>query len=138
MDHVDGKEPAFPSRWGNEQARVDHESREDPRFLTTGAGSVWTLKQGDGTISRVDTRSGKLLATIEAGLSGRGGEIAYGEGSIWATLFGFPITRIDPATNRVMQQWTGKGGRQHSRRFGVSLAHRPPLARRAGPLVSLR
>jgi virginiamycin B lyase len=81
-----------------------------PRFLATGAGSVWTLNQGDGTISRVDTRSGKLLATIEAGLSGQGGEIAYGEGSIWATLFGFPITRIDPATNRVMQQWTGKGG----------------------------
>jgi virginiamycin B lyase len=81
-----------------------------PRFLTTGAGSVWTLNQGDGTISRVDTRSGKLLATIEAGLSGHGGEIAYGEGSVWATLFGFPITRIDPATNRVMQQWIGKGG----------------------------
>jgi virginiamycin B lyase len=81
-----------------------------PRFLTTGAGSVWTLNQGDGTISRVDTRSGKLLATIEAGLSGHGGEIAYGEGSIWATLFGFPITRIDPATNRVTHQWTGKGG----------------------------
>jgi virginiamycin B lyase len=81
-----------------------------PRFLTTGAGSVWTLNQGNGTISRVDTRSGKLLATIEAGLAGRGGEIAYGEGSIWATLSGFPITRIDPATNRVMQQWTGKGG----------------------------
>ena len=39
-----------------------------------------------------------------------GGEIAYGEGSVWATLLGFPITRIDPATNKVVQQWTGKGG----------------------------
>ncbi len=37
-------------------------------------------------------------------------EIAYGEGSVWATLFGFPITKIDPATNKVTQQWTGKGG----------------------------
>ena len=81
-----------------------------PRFLAVGAGSVWTLNQGDGTISRVDTTSGKLVATIEAGLSGEGGEIAFGEGSVWATLFGFPITRIDPATNKVTQQWTGKGG----------------------------
>jgi virginiamycin B lyase len=81
-----------------------------PRFLTVGAGSVWTLNQGDGTISRVDTRSGKLSAVIEAGLSGTGGEIAYGEGSVWATVSGFPITRIDPATNKVVQQWTGKGG----------------------------
>lgn len=73
-------------------------------------GSVWTLNQGDGTISRVDTRTGKLSAVIEAGLSGAGGEIAYGEGSVWATLLGFPLTRIDPATNKVAQQWTGKGG----------------------------
>ena len=83
---------------------------KSPRFLTVGAGSVWTLNQGDGTISRVDTRTGKLSAVIKAGLSGAGGEIAYGEGSVWATLSGFPITKIDPATNQVAQQWAGKGG----------------------------
>ena len=81
-----------------------------PRFLTVGAGSVWTLNQGDGTISRVDARTGQLLATLDAGLTGASGEIAYGEGAVWATLEGFPITKIDPATNRVVQQWTGKGG----------------------------
>jgi streptogramin lyase len=81
-----------------------------PRFLTTGAGSVWTLNQGDGTISRVDTKSNKLIATIEAGIPGTGGEIAFGEGSVWATVFQIPISRIDPATNAVVQQWTGNGG----------------------------
>ncbi len=34
-------------------------------------------------------------ATIEAGLKGGGGEIAVGEGSVWVTLFKFPITRIE-------------------------------------------
>jgi virginiamycin B lyase len=81
-----------------------------PRFLTVGEGSVWVLNQGDGTVSRVDAATGKLLATIPAGIPGLGGEIAYGGGSVWATVFGFPITRIDPATNKVMQQWAGKGG----------------------------
>jgi virginiamycin B lyase len=81
-----------------------------PRFLTAGEGSVWVLNQGDGTVSRVDAMSGKLLATISAGIPGLGGEIAYGGGSVWATVFGYPITRIDPATNKVVQQWTGKGG----------------------------
>jgi virginiamycin B lyase len=81
-----------------------------PRFLTVGDGSVWVLNQGDGTVSRVDAVTGKLLATIVAGIPGPGGEIAYGGGSVWATVFGFPITRIDPATNKVVQQWTGKGG----------------------------
>ena len=81
-----------------------------PRFLTTGAGSVWTLNQGDGTISRIDTKSNKLIATIEAGIPGTGGEIAFGEGSVWATVFQIPMSKIDPATNAVVQQWTGNGG----------------------------
>jgi virginiamycin B lyase len=81
-----------------------------PRFLTTGDGSVWVLNQGDGTISRVDATTGALLVTIPAGIPGLGGEIAYGGGSVWATVFGYPITRIDPARNKVVQQWVGNGG----------------------------
>jgi YVTN family beta-propeller protein len=81
-----------------------------PRFLTAGAGSVWTLNQGDGTISRVDTKTNRNIANIEAGIPGVGGEIAFGFGSAWATVMGFPITRVDAATNRVVQQWVGDGG----------------------------
>ena len=81
-----------------------------PRFLTAGAGSVWTLNQGDGTISRIDQKTGKLQATISAGIPGLGGEIAYGGGFVWSTVFGYPVTRIDPASNQVVQQWTGEGG----------------------------
>jgi virginiamycin B lyase len=87
-----------------------------PRFLTVGAGSVWILNQGDGSISRVDAASGKLIANIPAGIPGLGGEIAFGAGAVWATVFKFPITRIDPATNIVMRQWHGPGG--DSIRFG--------------------
>ena len=81
-----------------------------PRFLTVGAGSVWTLNQGDGTVSRVDAKSGKPVANIEAGIPGGGGEIAFGEGHVWATIFQIPLTEIDPATNAVIKQWTGPGG----------------------------
>jgi virginiamycin B lyase len=81
-----------------------------PRFLTVGAGSVWTLNQGDGTISRVDMKTNGLVATIPAGIPGTGGEIAFGEGSVWATVFEVPISRIDPASNVVVRQWLGLGG----------------------------
>jgi len=81
-----------------------------PRFLTVGEGSVWTLNQGDGSISRVDMRTNRVVATIPAGLSGAGGEIAAGDGSIWATVLTIPLTRIDPATNAVVQQFVGAGG----------------------------
>jgi streptogramin lyase len=107
------------SNEGNALVRVDPGSNKvigttpigpKPRFLTVGEGSVWVLNQGDGSISRVDASTGKLLATIQAGIPGLGGEIAYGGGSVWATVFGYPITRIDPKTNTVVRQWTGKGG----------------------------
>ena len=67
------------------------------------------LNQGDGTVSRVDAATAKLLATIPAGIPGLGGEIAFGGGSVWATVFGYPITQIDPAKNKVIRQWTDKG-----------------------------
>lgn len=81
-----------------------------PRFLTAGAGSVWTLNQGDGTISRVDMKRRKLLTNIAAGLPGTGGEIAFGDGHVWATVFQIPLSKIDPSTNRVVKQWVGAGG----------------------------
>jgi len=104
---------------GNSLVRVDPTTNKvigvtpigpKPRFLTEGEGSVWVLNQGDGTVSRVDAVTGKLLATIPAGIPGLGGEIAFGGGSVWATVFGFPITRIDPVKNKVVQQWVGQGG----------------------------
>ena len=63
---------------------------------------MWTLNQGDGTISRVDTRSGKLTATIEAGLSGHGGEIAYVFGNF---TFAMPATAADRAVSEEMSSY---------------------------------
>ncbi|HLK67816.1 MAG TPA: hypothetical protein VKU19_30500 [Bryobacteraceae bacterium] len=81
-----------------------------PRFLTAGAGSIWTLNQGDGTVSRVDGKTGKLVANIEVGVPGGGGEIAFGAGHVWATVFQIPISEIDPEKNQVIKQWVGAGG----------------------------
>jgi len=87
-----------------------------PRFLTAGAGSIWVLNQGDGTIARVDQATGLRTALIAAGISGYGGEIAFGAGKVWATVLDYPITEIDPATDTVTGQWKGPGG--DSIRFG--------------------
>jgi YVTN family beta-propeller protein len=81
-----------------------------PRFLAVGNGSVWTLNQRDGSVSRVDAKTKKVVATIEVGVPGPGGDIAVGEDSVWVTAIDIPISRIDPATNQVVQQFVGKGG----------------------------
>ncbi len=82
----------------------------NPRFLTAGAGSIWTLNQGDGTVTRVDAKTNRRVADINAGLAGKGGEIAFGFNSVWATLEQFPVTRIDVSTNSIVTQWAGAGG----------------------------
>jgi virginiamycin B lyase len=89
---------------------------QKPRFLTVGEGSIWTLNQGDGTVTRVDAQSRKVIATIALGIPGPGGDIAWGAGSIWTTVFDIPLTAIDGRTNRVLRQWVGPGG--DSLRFG--------------------
>jgi YVTN family beta-propeller protein len=87
-----------------------------PRFLAIGGGSIWTLNQGDGTVSRVDEKGRRVTATIQVGIPGAGGDIGYGAESVWPTVFGVPLTRIDASTNKVVRQWVGKGG--DSLRYG--------------------
>ncbi len=82
----------------------------EPRFLSVGEGAVWTLNQGDGSITRISSATNKVEATIEVGIPGEGGDISVGEGSVWATTMGLPVSRIDPATNKVVQQFVGNGG----------------------------
>jgi YVTN family beta-propeller protein len=92
------------------QVTASIEVGPQPRFLTVGAGSVWTLNQGDGTVSRVDAKAAKLVTHIQVGVPGTGGELAFGEGHVWATVFQIPLSEIDPATNQVVKQWFGTGG----------------------------
>jgi virginiamycin B lyase len=87
-----------------------------PQFLTDGGGSIWTLNQGDGTVTRVDSKTRQVVATIRAGIPGPGGDICYGAGSVWATVFDVPLTQVDLAKNKVVKQWVGPGG--DSMRYG--------------------
>ncbi len=81
-----------------------------PHFITAGGGAVWTIGQADGSISKVDLRSKRVVARIRANIPGFGGDITFGSGSVWATLVGTPLTNIDASRNAVVKQWYGPGG----------------------------
>jgi virginiamycin B lyase len=81
-----------------------------PSAVAVGEGAVWTLNSGDGTVSRVDPKTNKVTMTIKTGVTGTSGSMAIGEGSVWLSAPGMPLTRIDPATNRMVQQFSGPGG----------------------------
>jgi virginiamycin B lyase len=81
-----------------------------PRFLTAGAGAIWTLNQGDGSLSRIDTAIGKATNTIALGTPGHGGDISFASGMIWSTMPKTPLSLVDAAAAVVLCQWTGAGG----------------------------
>jgi streptogramin lyase len=57
---------------------------------------------------RIDPKTNKVSKTIELLVPNSDGDIAVGEGSVWVTLKGFPISRIDPKTDKVAQQFVRK------------------------------
>jgi len=80
-----------------------------PRFLTAGDGAVWTLNQGDGSVTRIKT-STKQATTIALRIPGKGGDISFGGGMIWATVWKVPLSLVDGVTATLLCQWEGPGG----------------------------
>jgi streptogramin lyase len=82
---------------------------ERPIALVIGETSVWVLCEKDGKIDRIDPKTNKVTKTIELGAPATKGTISIGEGSLWVSMSGFPLTRVDPGTEKVVQQFWGEG-----------------------------
>jgi len=83
----------------------------EPRALAFGENSIWALCLKEGKVEQIDPKTNKVSKTIDLQVTGSSeGGIAFSPGTIWVTLPGFPLTRIDSATGKVMQQFWGAGG----------------------------
>lgn len=82
----------------------------NPRFLDAGAGSVWTLNQGDGSLTRIDVRSKHSAGTTQLRTPGHGGDIKVAHGIVWTTMENVPLSATEARTGRVLCQWVGPGG----------------------------
>jgi virginiamycin B lyase len=88
--------------------RID--TGDTPRFFDVGEGAVWTLDQGDGTVTRIDPKSGETTI-IQAGVPGGGGDLAVGGGWVWARGGGNPLlVRIDPKSLKVDETYGPPSG----------------------------
>jgi DNA-binding beta-propeller fold protein YncE len=90
------------------EKRIEVSAR--PMSLAFGEGSLWVFCQKEGKVERIDPKTNKVIKTIELGVPGADGDISIGAGFVWITQTGFPITRIDPQTDKVAQQFYGDGG----------------------------
>lgn len=81
-----------------------------PVSLTFGESSIWALCKTEGKVARIDPKTYKVTTNIDLNTPGLPGEIAFGEGFVWISSNSFPVTRIDPANDKVAQQFAGQGG----------------------------
>jgi virginiamycin B lyase len=81
-----------------------------PRFLTAGAAAVWTLNQGDGSLTRVDIHTRQATKTIALGTPGHGGDISFGAGMVWTSAIKVPLSVVDGTAASLLCQWVGPGG----------------------------
>jgi virginiamycin B lyase len=108
LTRADGKEvTSIDAATGQVLASVPTDT--GPRFLTSGAGAVWTLNQREGSLTRVDATNNKSR-TLPLGLSGHGGDVAFANGMVWITLRRVPLAAVDATSNRLACEWIGAGG----------------------------
>lgn len=81
-----------------------------PVSVAFGEASIWVLTQKEGKVAQIDPKTNKVTSTIELGIPNATGNITFGDGSVWVSAPGFPITRINPTTAKVVQQFAGDGG----------------------------
>jgi virginiamycin B lyase len=76
-----------------------------PRFLTVDrGGALWTLNQADGTVTRIDPRSGRT-ATHDVDLHGSGGALTAHGRWLWARGSEKLLTRLDERSGQVVERY---------------------------------
>jgi len=101
--------------WATNRGRVEHWSRKGKLgevamahpcgAMALSHHTLWVADCQEGTLKRIDTRSGTITATIATGIANPKGElnVVEGAGSIWvASDEKGVVARIDPGSNRVV------------------------------------
>ena len=82
----------------------------EARFFDVGEESIW-MHNVDGTVSRVDPASNKVIATIQVDEGNvNGGDIQVGGGYVWARVSSALVSQIDPRTNTVVARYGPASG----------------------------
>jgi YVTN family beta-propeller protein len=94
---IGGQEPAATQLPRHVQAAI--RVGQAPGAVLVAEGSVWVANRGDGTISRIDPATSKVIATIAVETNPT--RLTADSGAVWVATQQ-SLQRIDPATNQVV------------------------------------
>ncbi|HVD49658.1 MAG TPA: hypothetical protein VNB50_06505, partial [Gaiellaceae bacterium] len=76
---------------------------QKPRSVAVTSTAIWVSNNGSNTVSRIDPKSRKVVATIRVGQQPENAAVAA-DGTVFVPNVGADtVSRIDPATNTVIQ-----------------------------------
>ena len=76
-------------------------SGKRPRGVIETESAAWIANSGDGTVTRLNRKTGDVLGTTKVGRNPR--QLAFGNGFVWVTNNADnTVTRLDPNTGRVV------------------------------------
>ena len=89
-----------------------------PNFVAAGDEGVWVISGydsqrtgGDGSVSRIDPETNEVAATVRIDETpGQAGDIAVGEGFVWARTQYTLLAKVDPETETVVERYTDRKG----------------------------
>ncbi len=94
---------------GAGRRRPDLRRAASPRGVIETADAAWIANSGDGTVTRLDRKTGEEIGTTKVGRDPR--QLAFGLGFVWVTNNDDnTVTRLDPATGRVVGSPIPVGG----------------------------
>lgn len=85
------------------------ETAAEPIAMAFAEGTLFVLGKKEGKISKIDPKTNKVTGTIETKVNAANGTLAFGDGYLWVSQAGFPLTKIDVKNDKVMQQFYGEG-----------------------------
>jgi virginiamycin B lyase len=103
----DGTVQRLDPESGTVQATI--EVGDGPLWISVDDNAVWVSNQNSGTATRIDPAANEAAAEIDIGGPFQGGDIAAGDGVVWAATGEGPLSLIDPSTDEVVQQWEFHG-----------------------------
>ncbi|MGH2691363.1 MAG: hypothetical protein ACRDHM_02560, partial [Actinomycetota bacterium] len=102
----------------SEEVVAEVEGLEAPNLVAAGDEGVWVLSGfnsertgGDGSVTRIDPETNEISAAVRIDEdAGQAGDVALGEGFVWARTQYTLLVKIDPATNAIVERYTDQKG----------------------------
>jgi streptogramin lyase len=85
------------------------ETVDAPGALLFGEGTLFVYGQKEGKIAKLDPKTNKVTGKIETLVPGSAASMVLGDGHLWLSQKGFPLTKINTKDEKVVQQFRGEG-----------------------------